>query len=470
MSIHDLQIDRTRVSAAVRRRRSPWPLRVIGLVLAGAAVWLFRAPLEAWVDRVRLPSVRIAIVSESHPATAGAVQGTAAAGHIVAARRAALSADTPGRVVEMNVTEGSVVRRGDVVARLYADEYAAALRGAEAELAEARVQAERSAAALEAARAELLESERNLHAEAEQVAEAKANEVLARLEFERQSDLVESGVASRAVLDVAKANLDASAARLRGAEARQSAAESAVARARSQVAVAEVDVRAAEAEVTVKTAARDLAKATLAKTEIRAPFDGIVVLKDAEVGEVVSPNSQSGSNARGSICTLVDLDSLEAQAEVPETSLPAVAIGSPVSVFLDAYPEKAYRGRVTRIWPTANRQKATVEVRMSFDEPDGLLRPEMSARIVFAAAPADGSGDAPAARAILVSEDAIVASNGQNGVFVLEQDTVRFVPLELGERRAGRVAVLSGLAPGQRIVIDPPSNLRTGDRVRVEGT
>jgi multidrug resistance efflux pump len=109
------------------------------------------------------------------------------------------------------------------------------------------------------------------------------------------------------------------------------------------------------------------------------------VLKDAEVGEVVSPNVQGGSSARGSVVTMVDFASLEVQAEVPETSLAAVVVGRGASIYLDAFPEKAYAARVDRIWPTANRTKATVEVRVAFLERDERLRPEMGVRVVFEA-------------------------------------------------------------------------------------
>ncbi len=190
-----------------------------------------------------------------------------------------------------------------------------------------------------------------------------------------------------------------------------------------------------------------------------------MVLKSAEVGEVVSPNSQGGSNARGSVCTMVALDSLEAQAEVPETSLSAVQLGAVASIYLDAYPEMAYTGHVDRIWPTANRQKATIEVRIKFDHPDGRLRPEMGVRVVFGA---QSLVDADSGPAILIPQEAIVQLDGQQGVFVLERDTVKFREVDFGESRSGRVTVRLGLRVGERIVVDPPLSLQSGDRVRIQ--
>lgn len=469
MSLEDLKIDRNPRARRAQARRSPWFGRVVAVAVISAAIWVFWGPISGGLDQLRLPTVSVFRVAVSHPAAAAAVQGTAANGHIIAARRAALSADTPGRIVELNVTEGSLVRKGDIVARLYSDEYAAALRQAEAELGTAKARVKRADAAIESARAELTQREKNREASEEAVTEAEAQQQLAAEEHEREKDLHERGVSSQSAYNAARAELDTASAKLRGARARQRAATAAVILSQSRVVEAQVHAEAEHANVSVVEAARELAAATLAKTEVRAPFDGMVVLKDAEVGEVVSPNSQGGSNARGSVCTMVDLKSLEVQAEVQETSMAAVEIGADVSVFLDAYPETLYRGKVDRIWPTANRQKGSIEVRIAFSEPDDRLRPEMGVRVVFGLAPTDpGADKEPSTEAmILIPADAIIEISGDEGVFLLERDTVVFAPLTLGEMRGGRVTVRSGLTPGQRIVLDPPLTLTSGDRVRI---
>jgi HlyD family secretion protein len=200
---------------------------------------------------------------------------------------------------------------------------------------------------------------------------------------------------------------------------------------------------------------------------VRAPFDGIVVLKDAEVGEVVSPNVQGGSNARGAVCTMVDFDSLEVQANVPETTLAAVRLGAPADVFLDAFPDDRLAGVVDRIWPTADRQKATVEVRIRLAQRDERLRPEMGVRIVFRSEAAAAATSAPDRRAIMVPESALVTIDGRLGAFVVERDVARFVVVTAGERKAGKVAVDAGLTAGQRIVLEPPTTLQDGARVRI---
>jgi RND family efflux transporter MFP subunit len=218
--------------------------------------------------------------------------------------------------------------------------------------------------------------------------------------------------------------------------------------------------------VQIRTAARDEARAILEKTEVKAPFDGVVVLKDAEVGEVVSPNAQGG-NSRGAVVTMVDFASLEAQVEMPERSLAQVAAGTRAYVFLDAYPERRYDGEVARVWPTANRQKATVELRVRLAAPDDRLRPEMGVRVVFLPA---GAASEPASQeeaVVLVPESAVARAETGEGVFELVGELARCRAIERGERRGARVVVKQGLKGGERLVDEPPSGLKDGARVRV---
>lgn len=470
MDLDRLKIDRG--TAPAPRRRTRLPVGWIGtlLVLAGLA-YLFHEPALDLVDRMRLPEVDVVRVRRSSGLAASSVSGTAANGYIVARHRAALSADTPGRIVEMNVQEGSVVHAGDVVARLYAAEYEAALRQAQADLAAARQSELRTKAQAAAARAQLAELRSRASAAEARLAEATAGVELAELDDERARMLVSDNVVSRERVDNTRAELAGARARQAATQAALEEARAALATGESNVLVAEASVAEAHARIAVLEAACDLARATLDKTFVRAPFDGIVVLKDAEVGEVVSPNSLGG-NSRGSVVTMVDFDSLEVQVEVPETSLAAVELGAPANVYLDAFPARPYTGRVDRVWPTANRQKATVEVRVRIDRTDELLRPEMGARVVFSpSAPAqagDGSPDEAAGEPrILIPSSCLVRVEGRTGVFALERDVARFVELATGAEAGGRVVVESGLVGGETIVDDPPLSLEDGDRVRI---
>jgi RND family efflux transporter MFP subunit len=469
VDLQKLQIDR---SIPPRRRRRAggrmgwWVL----LGLAGLCVWLFRVPLMHSVDRLRLPEVAVARAVRSNPLASSAVPGTAANGYIVAKNRAALSADTPGRIVEMNVEEGSVVRKGDVVARLYADEYRAALKAADAEWAASRVTVTRAEADLEAARSDLGSLKANIAGAEARVLDADARLRLAEQDLTRARELERESYQTKQALDQAESELERANASTEAERAAERAARSALEVGRSRLTAAEAAVNEALARVAVGEANRDLAQATLDKTEVRAPFDGVVVLKDAEVGEVVSPNSQGGSS-RGSVVTMVDFDSLEVQVDMPETSLHAVAVGGAANIYLDAFPEIAYRGRVERIWPTANRQKATVEVRATFLAPDDKLRPEMGVRVVFTPRGAKQAGDGPVDPAqpqgdlVLIPSSCVVRIETRPGVFELERDVARWREIELGDERGERVIVTRGLNGGERLVAAPPSNLNDGDRV-----
>jgi RND family efflux transporter MFP subunit len=473
MDVHPLKIDRDAPARKKRASRRPaWIAPLVVVLALGAVFWLFQTPIMGFVDGLRLPEVSVQRVTKRSAVAAAAVAGTSANGYVVAKTRAALSADTPGRIVEMNVQEGSVVKRGDVVARLFSDEYAALYKHAEADIVLAQASLVRAEAESKSAQRELERLRAMQSAAAADVAQYAAILKLAELNFKRASDLLESGVGNAQQKDQAQSELDTAKARVTWSEAQREAAKNSMLHAEAQVTVAQAGIEEATARLDVLRATRDQARATLDKLAVRAPFDGVVVLKDAEVGEVVSPNVVGGTSARGSVVTMVDFNSLEVQAEVPETSLSAVKIGSPAQIFLDAYPDKAYKGRVDRVWPTANRTKATVEVRVAFEERDDRLRPEMGARIVFldldAARPAAAS-DGDLAGSILIPVAAVQKIEGQSGVFVLERDVARFQKLSLGEQRSGKIVVMAGLSEGELVVLDPPASLKSGDRVRIKG-
>ena len=468
MDLQPLQIDRSKTRAQARRSRSRWFARLSFLAVAGALLFLFWRPLLGLVDRLRLPEVRVLEVSASRPSAAGAVQGTAANGYIVARTRAALSADTPGRIVEMNVSEGQAVPKGFVVARLYSDEVEALFARALADVALAGSGVESARARVEVARGTIAEAGSRVTSARADQADAAAGLRWAGLELERARALLADGIGARERVEAAEVARDRAQARVEAAQAALASVELGVRTSELELASAEARVGEAEALVAVKQAERDQARATLDKLEVRAPFDGVVVLKDAEVGEVVSPNAV-GAQSRGSVATMVDFASLEVQVEVPEANLAAVELGSSARIFLDAYPEHGYEGRVLRIWPTANRQKATVEVRVGFETRDERLRPEMGARVVFTKGDAPLPAEGDARPVILLSKSAVVPIEGRAHVFVLQRDVARLRAVVLGAERSGRVVIESGLASGERVIDAPPGHLSDGQRVRVGG-
>lgn len=466
MELTDLKIDRK--SSHARNRRSPWPARLLALTLLAALTGLMWPAISRRLDAINLSEVRTLIVTETNPAAAAAVRGTAANGYVVAARRAALSSDIPGRIVELNVEEGTVVQRGDVVARLFADDFRAAYQQAVATVEAAEAEVARAVANRNVADAQVSEADRSLHRARALREEGRELAEFAAAELARMQTLVSAKIEGKRALQLAERDHEAAAARLTSLDAGVAAAAAAVQTAKQRLGAADQDIAARRSQRTAAAAARDQAKATLDKTDVRAPFDGIVVLKDAEIGEVVSPNAQGGSNARGAVCTMVDRASLEVQANVPENTLKSVAVGAPADVFLDAFPDDRYTGTVDRIWPTADRQKATVEVRVKLERLDDRLRPEMGVRVVFRSTDAaPTTTETAAAPRILVPNEAIVEVDGVSGAFVVERDVVRFTTVRLGESKGGRVSIEAGLRATQRIVLAPPTSLKDGNRVRL---
>lgn len=255
----------------------------------------------------------------------------------------------------------------------------------------------------------------------------------AELEVERLMPLVTEELAQRADLDRAVADRDAAAARLDASEA-----------------------RAQEVRVQIDRAS------------VLAPFAGVVTRKNAEVGEVVSAIGATGPNARGAVATVVDFDTLEVQVELAQAALAAARVDAPVSIFLDAYPDEALAGRVRQIWPTADRQKGTVELRVGFDVPDARVLPEMSVRVVFLD---EEVSEEPTPIEVLVPSRALVADDVPE-VFVVREGLARALRFEpqVGDdgdwlRRDDRVVVASGLAGGEVVVLAPPATLVDGLRV-----
>ena len=467
MDLEPLKIERKPSKAGKKRGGFPFGKLILLVILIGCG-WLFRKPLIGFYDGLTLAVVEVAKVVRRNPSTGGAVRGVASNGYVVARTRAALSADTPGRITELLVEEGSLVNEDDLVARLYDAEYRAAVQRATADLELSRAAHRKALAEDAAAASEVVRLESVVDVSIANLDEVKAQVLLAEQNFVRFEKLVSEGVERRQLLDEARENVDAKRARVISVEAALAAARSAVTQGERRKEIAAAAVEEAAAKVEVMNATRDERIATLDKTEVRAPFTGIVVLKDAEVGEVVSPNSQGGSS-RGSVVTMVDFQSLEVQADVPETSLSAVNIGGSVKIFLDAFPDDPYEGRVERIWPTADKKKATVEVRVSFAQLDERLRPEMGVRVVFLdeaqAQPVESESEGLVL--LQIPSDAVVRVGGKRVVFVVEREAVELREVVVGEARSGRVSVETGLVVGEQVVLSPPADLADGDRVRV---
>jgi RND family efflux transporter MFP subunit len=224
---------------------------------------------------------------------------------------------------------------------------------------------------------------------------------------------------------------------------------------------------AVAAEGTTRAAVRYV-EALLDYTVIRAPFAGVVTAKRAFVGEAVSPfgSSPSGGGSGGAIVTLVEFSTLYVGADVNEANLSKLGTNQPAEITLDAVPDKVYHGYLRQIVPAADRQKATVRVKVSFHDADDKILPDLSARVSFTAEPTQGRSGRTR---VVVPKSAIRTVDGKTGVFRIVEGRARFQPVRAGPESQGQVEIAEGLAGGERLVSTSPRELSDGDRVRVEG-
>jgi len=376
-------------------------------VVLGVAVLALVALAIAWGLRERPVPVRTAAVEAAPSSGSGAEAVLNASGYVTARRQATVSSKITGKVEEVFVEEGLEVTEGQVLARLDDRQARLALGLAEAER--------------DAADKSVVESEARLRE--------------ARLRLGRVRELAGEGVAATADLDAVEAEVDALVARI--AAQRESA-------------------RAAERSVA-------LARQALDDTVIRAPFDGVAVSKNAQPGEMISPVSAGGGFTRTGISTIVDMTSLEIEVDVNEAYIQRVSPGQRVSARLDAYPEWEIPASVITTIPAADRQKATVTVRIGFDALDPRMLPDMGVKVAFLAD--RPTGGAPA-RTTRVPRPAMRGTPGSEFVWVVGDDgRIERRAVRAGAGSSDPAEILAGLAVGERVVVEGPTDLAAGTRV-----
>lgn len=411
-----------RIERAPRRASRRWVKWVVLFaVLAGTAAAAWR-----WTTRERPLEVEVAAVTVRRAGSQASVLN--ASGYVTARRRATVSSKVTGKIVEVNVEEGMAVREGQILARLDDANVSAALRLMEAQL--------------EAARRAINETEVRL-ADAERT-------------LKRREQLRADGLIPEADLDQARAEVQSLQAR--------------IAASREQVTVAERQVALQQTE--------------LDNMVIRAPFSGVALSKDAQPGEMVSPVSAGGGFTRTGISTIVDMKSLEIEVDVNESYINRVAAGQPVTAVLDAYPDWQIPGRVITMVPTADRQKATVLVRIAFepstsagssraasrdDALDPRILPDMGVKVTFLREDA-ASAEAASKPTALVPKSAVRSSGGTSHVFVVRGDVVERRAIQTAGTDGDRLEVAAGLSAGDRVVIAPPESLGDGARITVKGS
>jgi RND family efflux transporter MFP subunit len=391
--------------------------RNIGLGLAALALVLGGVFALRRGGAVPVQVVTTTPISGSQGGGVGAgVASVTANGYVVARTRASVSAKLPGRIADLRVSEGSNVKEGQIIALL--------------ENADYQAQAAQAEAGIGTARAELAEARAEsevLAREARRLGGIRAEN--AELVAEQELDNVEG----RAIQ--AAARVEAAAARLQAAEA-----------------------------------ARRFARANLENTVIRAPFSGTVLRKEAEVGEVVAP-SVGGGLTRGAVVTMADLTTLEVEVDVNEAYISRIRKGAPARIMLDAYPDTSFRGEVRQVVPTADRQRATVQVKVSITDRDPRILPEMGSRVDFledTVGAATGSTVTAGPPRFRVPSAAVRELGGETIVWLIRDGRLESRAVQGGPVSGGFREIRSGLAGGERLLVGGVENPKAGMRVKVQ--
>lgn len=353
------------------------------------------------------PAVQVEVFSVAKIYPSQAFTLLNASGYVVAQRKAAVASKVTGRLISLSVEEGSRVKKNEVIARMENEDALASRDQAEANLNVAYHN-------LEQVRAELQD---------------------ATLSFNRYKDLLDKGF-------VAKADYDASEARYKKAIAA---------------------VAAAEAAVKANAAALQGAKVMIEYSLIRAPFDAVVLTKNADIGDIVTPIGAS-ANAKAAVVTIADMSSLQVEADVSESNLRQIKVGQPCEIQLDALPDLRFRGVIHMIVPTADRSKATVMVKVRFIDNDQRILPEMSAKVAFLSRPTKPEEQKPLTA---LNPAALLTRNGKKAVFLIKGDQAVETPVTPGEQIGDMIEVLSGVNAGDKIVLKPLNKIKNGSKIKV---
>jgi RND family efflux transporter MFP subunit len=348
--------------------------------------------------------VETATVSQVYPSITFTLLN--ASGYVVAQRKASVAPKTTGTLEWLGVEEGSRVRAGEIIARLENHDVTASRDQAAANLVNAR-------ASLEQSQAELRD---------------------AGLSYNRQKELVSQGI-------VAQADFDAADARYRKARG---------------------GVNGAKAAINAARAALRGAEAAIEYTCIRAPFDAVVLTKNADVGDIVTPIG-AAATAKAAVVTIADMGSLQVEVDVSESNLEKIRVGQPCEIQLDALPEARFSGAIHMVVPTADRSKATVLVKVRFLDPDSRILPEMSAKVAFLQRAVKADERKPRTA---VNPAAVANRRGKSVLFLINGERVAETPVTLGSRIGDMVEVLSGVKAGAKVALKPLEKLKDGTKIK----
>ena len=394
-----LKIDKSvKKNVAAGRRKKPFIIAALVVVLIICAV-LYRFGVIA-----PTATVDVTTVSLLYPAQSLSVLN--ASGYIVAQRKAAVASKMTGRLTALMVEEGSLVQKGQILARMENADVTAVKGQGTANLANARSMLKQTAV------------------ERDNLAQ----------EHDRYKRLIAGGNVSQSEYDLINTRY------LRSQEA----------------------VKGAQAAVESAAAVLSGAEANLDYTLIRAPFDGVVLTKNADVGDIVTPLGAS-STSKAAVVTLADMGSLQVEVDVSETSITLIKVGQPCDIQLDALSDKRFRGVVHTVVPTVDRAKATVLVKVPFIDKDNRMLPDMSAKVSFLSRELTGEELKPR---LAVSQSALVSVKAKNIVYLISDNKVRETTISIGGKLGDMQEVTAGLKPGDRVALKP-KGLKDGAKIKV---
>lgn len=415
-----------RETAPLARRRR-WRLPLALALAAAAAIAYYSAG-----GFQRPLTVDIGTVATAWPSQAVTLFN--ATGYVVPQTRADIASKATGRLEAIEVDEGSIVQKDQIIARLESADLDAAVRRSDADVAAAR-------AAIDEAQARRGEAEARVR---ETIADA--NDAARRLA--RSATMLNKRYISQELHDAALS--------------RDERAQAVVASAAAGVVAATASITAAKARLVAAEAARDEARVAASYTLIRAPFAGVILSKQADIGDVLAPFAAT-TESKGAVVTMADLNTLQVEADISESNLTGVTVGQPCEIQLDALPDVRLRGEVHMVVPTVDRTKATVMAKVRFVERDPRILPDMSARVAFlSAAIAD---DEQHARTV-VPAAAVVERDGRTYAFRVDGERAKIVAIEVGETMGELREIVGGLAIGDKVVVQPPAGLVDGATVR----
>jgi len=441
--LQKLRIEREPTAGKPRRRRRPWPALAVSLgILIAAAVFAY--------TRISTPvEVDVYVVPQRGEPSAAAMPDTllVATGYIVAAHKIEVAAKVPGKVAWIGVQKGDKVTHGQVLVRLEDPEY--------------RAQVLQAKGNVENLKAKLGALERG--SRPQEIAKAKADFESARADLvdfgftlKRTRALVSDGILSRQTLDDAQDRYDAQAGRVSSLEQSY---------ALEKLGPRDEEISSMRAQLDQAKGALAYAAAQLEGTIIRAPVSGTILERNVEKGEFVTTGFVGDRGAKGYVVSLANLNDLEVELDIDQNNFAKLKPAQPAMITTDVYPDRKCFGHIEEVSPEADRQKATIQVKVKVENPDTYLRPDMNASVAFLAPDQDASKLGNNRPAISLPLSAV----RNNHVFVIEGDHVRARSVAIGKKQNGNAEITSGLGGGENVVLNPPADLKDGDTMRVKG-